>query len=76
MSNNENKDPLKEREKALNDSLAGVDAKEASDELHKNGWQVRVVSEDGQHYMVTMDYRTDRANLTLVDGKVTKIHIG
>ena len=75
MSNNETKDPLKEQEKELNDSPAGVDVDEASTELQKAGWQVRVASKDGKPYMLTMDYRTDRANLHVKNGKVTNIHI-
>lgn len=39
-------------------------------------YKVRIVAEDGTSYIVTMDYRTDRINLTLVDGRVTEATVG
>jgi hypothetical protein len=36
----------------------------------------RVVAKDGIHYAVTMDFRFDRTNLTIVNDKITKADIG
>ena len=42
----------------------------------KNGLEVRVVERDGQQFPGTMDYRTDRVNIVVTDGKVTSATIG
>lgn len=36
----------------------------------------RVVNRNGTPYIVTMDYRTDRINLTIVNSIVTGVRIG
>jgi len=41
-----------------------------------NGLEVRVVERDGQQFPATMDYRTDRVNIVVTDGKVTSATIG
>ena len=47
--------------------------KEAAIDLCKNqGVKVRVRSEDGQSFMGTADYRMDRINIHIQDGKVVK----
>lgn len=38
--------------------------------------QLRVVYEDGVHYVQTMDFRFDRLNLDLEDGLITKAELG
>jgi hypothetical protein len=38
--------------------------------------RVRVISEDGNHHIVTRDLRSDRINVTLVDGKVVEAWVG
>lgn len=39
-------------------------------------WHIRVTKRDGIHYPVTRDYRTDRINLHVSDGKVTYQDVG
>jgi hypothetical protein len=57
-------------------TLVGLSESEAVDTAKANGWESRVVSRDGEALAVTMDYRMDRVNLTIVDGVVTKSAVG
>lgn len=41
-----------------------------------NGWGYRVVQRDGEDFPVTMDYRPDRINVKVRDGKIFEITIG
>ena len=34
---------------------------------------VRVVAEDGEEFMTTMDFREDRVNVEVENGKITKV---
>jgi hypothetical protein len=52
--------------------LVGLTLDGARTEAAAAGWTVRVVSQDGEDFMVTLDYVEKRANLTVVDGVVTK----
>lgn len=53
-------------------SLVGLTTKQAKAQIAAEGYQARVVSVDGDVRPVTMDYRPDRINLTIVDGVVTQ----
>ena len=39
-------------------------------------WGFRVVSRDGEEFPVTLDYRMDRVNVTIVSDKVTEVSVG
>lgn len=54
----------------------GMPAKKAKAQIADAGFEARVVSVDGDVRPVTMDYRPDRINLTLVDGVVTDATVG
>jgi len=56
--------------------LVGLSESAALDTAKVNGWEARVVSRDGVDLAVTMDYRMDRVNLTIVDDKVTASTVG
>ncbi|NDH48252.1 MAG: hypothetical protein EBX99_10555, partial [Acidimicrobiia bacterium] len=56
--------------------LIGLSESAALDTAKVNGWEARVVSRDGVDLAVTMDYRMDRVNLTIVDEKVTASTVG
>lgn len=56
--------------------LVGLTESAATACAEDEGWQVRVVSVNGEDYMVTADYRADRVNLTIVNGVVTAIIVG
>ena len=53
-------------------SLVGLPTKQAKAQISDEGYEVRVISVDGDSRPVTMDYRPDRINLTIVDGVVTR----
>jgi hypothetical protein len=53
--------------------LAEVEAQKVAAEL---GWQVRVAMRDGEAFMLTTDYQTNRVNLTITKGLVTNVVIG
>jgi hypothetical protein len=56
--------------------LVGLTEEEATKLAESNGWAVRVVSRDGESFPITMDYRTDRVNLTVENGVVTAVSVG
>lgn len=51
--------------------LVGMEKQAALDLCKTEGIPVRVEREDGQQFMLTMDYRMDRVNLSVNGGKVT-----
>lgn len=54
----------------------GKTEKEVTDAVIEGGGTARVVRRDGEPYIVTMDLRANRANLTIENGIVTKITFG
>lgn len=57
-------------------ALVGLSESEAAATAKDKGWELRVVSRDGEDFMVTQDYKTDRVNITVKSGKVTKASVG
>lgn len=53
--------------------LTEVEAQKVATEL---GWQVRVAMRDGEAFMLTADYLTNRVNLTITKGSVTFVVVG
>ncbi len=47
-----------------------------TDALKEHGYTVRVTQRDGRPFIGTRDYRTDRVNLVIEKGKVTRASIG
>ena len=41
-----------------------------------NGWGYRVIQRDGEDFPVTMDYRSNRVNVKVRDGKIFEITVG
>ena len=70
-----NEKEVKETMASLN-TLVGLEEEDATKQLKDAGWKVRVVARDGEIFMRTMDYWEDRANLSINNGKITKISIG
>jgi len=60
----------KERPKA--EAFVGLTVEKASALAKEHGIRTRVVSVDGEEYMVTQDYLPERLNFTVVKGVVTK----
>lgn len=57
-------------------ALIGLPVKRAKAQIAEAGYEARVVSVDGDVRPVTMDYRPDRINLTIVDKVVTNATVG
>ena len=58
------------------EALVGMTEEDATTAITLAQWTARVVARDGEQFAVTMDYRTDRVNLEIVDGVVTAATIG
>jgi len=56
--------------------LVGKGHDEAIELVHFFRLRSRTVSIDGQHAVVTRDHRTDRVNLEVERGRVTKAYLG
>lgn len=56
--------------------LIGLTEAEAQKVATELGWQVRVAMRDGEAFMLTTDYQTNRVNLTVTKGSVTNVVIG
>jgi hypothetical protein len=56
--------------------LEGVSENEARERIKNNGLDVRVERRDGEFFPGTMDYREDRVNLFIENGKINHAEIG
>lgn len=56
--------------------LIGLTEAEAQKVVTELGWQVRVAMRDGEAFMLTSDYQTNRVNLTITKGSVTLVVVG
>lgn len=56
--------------------LIGLTESEAQKVATELGWQLRVAMRDGEAYMLTKDYQTNRVNLTIAKGYVTAVVVG
>jgi hypothetical protein len=56
--------------------LIGLTEAEAQKVATELGWQVRVAMRDGEAFMLTTDYQTNRVNLTITKGYVTFVVVG
>lgn len=61
---------------SLAESLVGLTEEDAMVKIAESGLRTRLRSKDGQSFMGTCDYRMDRVNLHIENGKVTKASIG
>ena len=58
------------------EQVAGMKEADAVAYITKQGKSSRVVSRDGQSFIVTADYRTDRIDLVIVKGNVSSSYVG
>ena len=56
--------------------LIGLTEAEAQKVATELGWQVRVAMRDGEAFVLTLEYLTNRVNLTITKGFVTAVVIG
>jgi hypothetical protein len=57
-------------------ALVGMTEADAVSLIDGVGWTSRISARDGESFVLTMDYRTDRVNLEIEDGIVTVATIG
>lgn len=57
-------------------ALVGLTKEQAEEVAAEAGYSVRVTIEDGQMFPMTMDYRTDRINIEVENGVVTRAFVG
>jgi hypothetical protein len=55
-------------------TLVGLDEGAAASHAAEHGGLVRVIERDGQPLPMTMDFRADRMNVVVADGRVTAVH--
>lgn len=60
----------------MDKDLIGMTVEAAVDWLKTHNYKHRIVRQDERRFMVTMDYRPDRRNLTIENGIVTKVKRG
>lgn len=58
------------------ETLVGVDVKKAGEAADRADIRWRIVEEDGKPRPATMDYRPDRLNFIVKDGKVIRVNKG
>lgn len=56
--------------------LIGMDRKKAQEEVQQAGFVYRVVRSNGVAFICTSDFRRERVNVELEDGKVTRVKVG
>lgn len=66
----------KEATKTFPKNLVGLTEESAKAKITELGMKCRVRNRDGETFMGTCDYRLDRINLSITDGKVTNATIG
>ena len=69
-------DPVAALDETSAKKLIGLTEAEAQKVATELGWQVRVAMRDGEAFMLTSDYLTNRVNLTIVAGSVTAVVVG
>ena len=68
--------PLAVIDDAAAKKLIGLTEAEAQKVATDFGWQARVAMRDGEAFMLTKDYQTNRVNLTVTKGFVTFVVVG
>lgn len=66
---------LAEKAKDLAVSVLGKALDEAKKLIEGEGCAMRIASQDGESNMMTMDFRSDRINLDIEDGKVVSASV-
>jgi hypothetical protein len=56
--------------------LLGLSEDEAQKVADGLGWQVRIANRDGEAFMLSTDFQTNRVNLTVTEGSVTAVTVG
>lgn len=67
--------PSGEPDNTLIAPAIGMNEAEGVKALQEAGWTVRIVQRDGESFIITADYSTYRANLTIQENIITKAEI-
>lgn len=57
-------------------TLVGLTEDEAMALASESGWEYRVAARDGESFMLTTDYVTNRVNVVIEDGVITEVTVG
>lgn len=57
-------------------TLVGLTEDEAMQVAADSGWDYRVASRDGENFMLTTDYVTNRVNVSITNGLITEVTVG
>lgn len=60
----------------LDQEVIGMEKHAAIVKIEDANCRARIVAEDGEHFIITMDARPDRLNLEIVQGKVVGVYRG
>ncbi len=60
----------------IDHDVVGMEKYSAIVKIEGANLAARIIAEDGEHFMVTDDFRDDRLNLEVVGGKVVKVSRG
>lgn len=69
-------DPVAALDDASAKKLIGLTEAEAQKVAAELGWQVRIAMRDGEAFILTLEYLTNRVNLTITKGFVTAVVVG
>jgi hypothetical protein len=69
-------DPVAALDETSAKKLIGLTEAEAQKVATEQGWQVRVAMRDGEAFMLSQDYQTNRVNLTVTKGLVVAVVVG
>lgn len=58
------------------EKIIGMNFEEAFDYAYEQDFILRKVNQDGQSFMVTMDFRLDRINVWLEENIIVKAYFG
>lgn len=57
-------------------TLVGMNIDEAEKLAASRGFTVRIIERDGEYFMITMDYRTDRIDVKVANDIITEYSVG
>jgi hypothetical protein len=57
-------------------ALVGLSEEEAMKVAASSGWEYRVAARDGEQYMLTTDFVTNRVNVSIENGVITEVTVG
>jgi hypothetical protein len=56
------------------EELVGLKEDAARSKCKQRGFEMRIIEKDGKRFLGSMEYREDRINVTIRNGRVKKVH--